>query len=62
MNWNSLDQFLSMGGHGLYVWGSYAFAAMAMLVEPLLAMQRHRRARRDAAEATDADSHDSFKE
>ncbi|PZO19018.1 MAG: heme exporter protein CcmD [Burkholderiales bacterium] len=62
MNWTSMDQFFSMGGYGLYVWGSYAFAALVMLVEPLLAMHRHRRARRDAAEATDAEPHDSFKE
>ena len=31
MNWGSLDAFLSMGGYGLYVWGSYAvtFALIA---------------------------------
>jgi heme exporter protein D len=57
MNWPNLDAFLSMGGHGLYVWGSYAFASLAMLVEPGLAWLRHRRALYDVA-----DQHETFKE
>ena len=44
MNWTSLDQFLHMGGYGLYVWGSYGATLLAMLAEPLLAARRHRRA------------------
>jgi heme exporter protein D len=51
MNWNSASEFLAMGGYGLYVWGSYAVAAAFMLVEPVLAARRHRRARSAAAEA-----------
>jgi heme exporter protein D len=50
MNWGSLDAFLSMGGNGLYVWGSYAVTALLMIVEPLLAARRRRRALRDAQE------------
>ena len=23
MHWNSFDEFIHMGGYGLYVWGSY---------------------------------------
>ncbi len=46
MNWNSASEFFAMGGYGLYVWGSYAMAAVAMVLEPLLAAHRHRRALR----------------
>ncbi len=41
MNWNSANEFFAMGGYGLYVWGSYAVAALCMLVEPVIARQRH---------------------
>ena len=40
MNWTSLDQFLHMGGYGLYVWGSYAVTLLVMLAEAALARQR----------------------
>lgn len=45
MNWGSVSEFLAMGGYGLYVWGSYAVTAAAMLLEPLLAARRQARAR-----------------
>jgi heme exporter protein D len=51
MNWHSTNEFLAMGGYGLYVWGSYAAAAALMLLEPWLALRRHRQALRDAASA-----------
>ncbi len=57
MNWNSAGEFFHMGGYGLYVWGSYAVAAALMLLEPLLARQRHRQALRDAAAQTDTTDH-----
>ena len=44
MYWTSFDQFIHMGGYGLYVWGSYGVTLALMLVEPLLAVQRRRRA------------------
>jgi heme exporter protein D len=44
MNWQSLDHFLAMGGYALYVWGSYALVLALVLLEPLLAARRHRRA------------------
>jgi heme exporter protein D len=44
MHWNSLDDFLHMGGYGLYVWGSYGLCLLAMLAEPVLVQQRFRRA------------------
>jgi heme exporter protein D len=42
MHWNSASDFLAMGGYALYVWGSYAVAAVLLLVEAvLLRRQRH---------------------
>jgi heme exporter protein D len=48
MNWGSADNFFAMGGAGLYVWGSYGMTALLMLVEPLLAARRRRRALQEA--------------
>ena len=50
MNWNSLDQFLAMGGYAVYVWGSYALVLVLMLIEPWLAARRHRQALQQARE------------
>jgi heme exporter protein D len=44
MIWNSFDDFVRMGGYGLYVWGSYAVTLVVMVGEALLAAQRRRRA------------------
>ena len=49
MSWNSAAEFFAMGGYGFYVWTSYAVCAACMLVEPLLARQRHSQALRSAA-------------
>jgi heme exporter protein D len=40
MNWNSPAEFFAMGGHGLYVWGSFGACLVAMVVEPLLVGKR----------------------
>jgi heme exporter protein D len=48
MNWASASDFFAMGGYGLYVWGSYAVAALVMLAEALLARRRHRSALQQA--------------
>ena len=42
--WNSVGEFLAMGGYGLYVWGSFAMTAIALAWEALLLVQRRRRA------------------
>ena len=34
--WNSLGDFLAMGGYGLYVWGSFGVTALIMIVEPII--------------------------
>ena len=44
MNWNSASEFFSMGGYGLYVWGSYAVVLAWMVAEPMMVRARHRRA------------------
>ena len=61
MYWNSLSDFLTMGHHGLYVWGSFVVMAALMILEPvLLARDRkkllERLRRRYRAEALDARS------
>lgn len=43
MSFNSFSEFLSMGGHGLYVWLSYALGLVIILVNlvaPLRAGKR----------------------
>ena len=54
MHWNSFDEFIRMGGYGLYVWGAYGMTLLVMLAEPLLAVQRRRRALSEIAEGMDA--------
>jgi heme exporter protein D len=53
MNWNSAHEFFAMGGYGLYVWGSYAVAALVMLVEPVLVAKRHRNAKLGTTDTDD---------
>ena len=45
MNWSSWEQFWAMGGHGFFVWGSYAVTAVLMLGEVWLVAGRLRQAR-----------------
>ena len=54
MNWQSLDQFVAMGGYGLYVWGSYLVTALCIAAEVALVMKRNRNARRDVRAAAQA--------
>jgi len=35
MNWHSLNEFLAMGGYGLYVWGSVIVVAGSLAIEVL---------------------------
>ncbi|HCZ13482.1 MAG TPA: heme exporter protein CcmD [Accumulibacter sp.] len=39
MHWNSLGEFLAMGNHGLYVWGSVVVMAVLMVAEPMLLLR-----------------------
>ncbi len=44
MIWASWSDFWAMGGYALYVWGSYAVVALALLLEVRGAAQRQRSA------------------
>lgn len=48
MQWGSVENFLSMGGYGFYVWGSYLMCAIALAVEVTMLRSRGRRARAQA--------------
>jgi heme exporter protein D len=62
MNWNSPAEFFAMGGHALYVWGSFGACLLLMIVEPILArlrrntalteLRREIRARKESADET----------
>ncbi len=44
MQWQSISEFLAMGGYGLYVWGSFGVCAAFMIAEPLLVRYRRKMA------------------
>jgi len=44
MNWGSWENFLAMGGYGLYVWGSYAVTFALIVTELALLVRRKRNA------------------
>ena len=46
MQWNSVGEFLAMGGYALYVWGSFGACVVLMVVEPFLARRRLNEIRR----------------
>ena len=39
-----MNEFLAMGGHGFFVWGSYGVTAVALAVELLFLRARRRAA------------------
>jgi heme exporter protein D len=43
MHWNSLSEFISMGGYGAYVWGSYAVTFVLLIAEIVAIRSRRRR-------------------
>ena len=43
--WDGVGDFIAMGGHGPYVWGSYGLFAALLLAEMLLLRRRRRRTR-----------------
>jgi heme exporter protein D len=46
MHWNSLDEFLAMGGYGLYVWGSFLVTLVCLVAEVVLLKRGDADARR----------------
>ena len=57
--WGSLDAFLTMGGYGLYVWGSFGISALVMVLEPVSIRQRHLKARQQLAQELQAQEGDA---
>lgn len=51
--WNSLSDFLQMGGHGLYVWGSFAVTVLIFAIE----ISQIRRQRRLVRSSVHGESH-----
>ena len=54
MNWESLSEFIAMGGYGGYVWGSYGITALVIIAEMLLVKHRRRTARGQLPDASRA--------
>ncbi|MFN0303997.1 MAG: heme exporter protein CcmD [Burkholderiales bacterium] len=52
MKWQSIEHFLSMGGYGLYVWGSYGATIVVALVEIALLRKRVRSALKRASDGS----------
>jgi heme exporter protein D len=47
MSWQSWQHFVSMGGYGLYVWGSYAVTLIFIAAEVALLSKRRRNVLRE---------------
>ena len=43
MYWDSFDAFITMGGYGFYVWGSYLVTAAGLAIEIAMLIARRRR-------------------
>ena len=41
MQWNSISEFLHMGGYGFYVWGSFGVTAVALIGEMWMIRRQH---------------------
>jgi heme exporter protein D len=69
MNWNSVNDFLAMGGYALYVWGSVSMTAALLIGELTVLNQRKkslvsrhaRTARREMHRASERAVHSSAK-
>jgi heme exporter protein D len=44
MSWGSFSDFVAMGGHGAFVWGSYGVAALCIALEIWLVRRREKKA------------------
>ena len=41
MHWNSVSEFLAMGGYAFYVWGSFGITFLCMALEIFLLRKRN---------------------
>ena len=49
MQWNSLSEFISMGGYGFFVWGSYGVTFVLLAAELIMLRGRKKRLTEQAA-------------
>jgi heme exporter protein D len=56
MTWQSWDQFVAMGGYGLYVWGSYVVTLALIASEVVLVAKRRRNVMRQLRSFARAES------
>lgn len=49
MQWNSLSEFINMGGYGFYVWGSYGVTVVLLAAEIITLRSRKRRVAQQTA-------------
>ena len=52
MTWNSVEDFIAMGGYGLYVWGSFGMALVVIVAELVQLAARRRALARDPQHPT----------
>jgi heme exporter protein D len=56
MEWGSFSNFIAMGGHGRFIWGSYGLTALVVVGELLMLRARRRRAVQAARAVTGSSS------
>lgn len=54
MNWGSASEFFAMGGHALYVWGSYGVTAVLIIAETLWVKSKQQQTRQRLARMAQA--------
>ncbi len=62
MIWLSWSEFFSMGGYGLYVWGSYIVTFMCIAGEILLIANRRRTLEKQYSHIEDLDNNETKNE
>jgi heme exporter protein D len=50
-----MSEWLSMGGHGFFIWSSYSMLALVLVIE-IMVLRRSRRSASDRARAMRADA------
>ena len=59
MHWNSLSEFISMGGYGVYVWGSFGVTFVLLTAEIVMLRARKRKLAQGADAKTRLEARDS---
>ena len=62
MNWSSISDFFSMGGYGLYVWGSYVVTLICIVAEIWLISNRRRTLEKQYSHIEDLDNNETKNE